>query len=219
MVAVLWLLSRRSSASFEAETVAVLRSRPQSAASVNPVTWIWKPVLAAIESQWHVSVPLVIEQKSESSLQVMPAGSGSLRLTSLAVPGPRLDTVMSNSAVSPALIGSCLAVLTTETSGQSTAIWTGPAELLDESTSTSDETVAVLLIDGHAPVPAVPVRVTCFSAPGAMAPKLQWSTPLVIVQEPPSVPPGAFQATPLGSASLTVTLVELPVPPAATVMV
>src|SRR5689334_3158767 len=57
IVAVLWLLSRRSSASFDAETVAVLVSRPQSAASVDPVTWIWKPVPSAIESQWHASVP------------------------------------------------------------------------------------------------------------------------------------------------------------------
>ena len=105
------------------------------------------------------------------------------------------------------------------TSGQSTVICTGPAELLLESTSTSDETVAVLSIDGHAPVPAVPVRVTCFSAPGAMGPKLQLSTPLVIEQDPPSGPPGAFQATPVGSVSLTVTLLELPVPPAVTVMV
>src|SRR5438552_2520907 len=112
-------------------------------------------------SVWSPTFPVMVHGSPAGWLAIdqlrsAPAGSGSLRLTSLAVPGPRLDTVMSNSAVSPALIGSCLAVLTTETSGQSTAIWTGPAELLDESTSTSDETVAVLLIDGHAPVPAVP---------------------------------------------------------------
>ncbi len=65
----------------------------------------------------------LIEQAALFSVQVMPAGSVSVRVTPLAVPGPALLTVMSNAIGSPALTGDATAFLITVTSGHRTSVW------------------------------------------------------------------------------------------------
>src|SRR5512143_2155785 len=90
-------------------------------------------------------------------------------------------------------------------------------ELLPVFVSPVALTVAVLVMDGQSCEVVVRVSVTLLLVSCAIVPKLQVSTPAVIEQLAASVPPSVH--VPAGSVSETVTLVELPVPPAVTVIV
>ena len=119
---------------------------------------------------------------------------------------------------SPALTVALSAVLVALRSGQFTVIDTGPDELLFALESASAETPAVFSMPGQVSALVVPVRVTCFSSPGCIVPKWQVSTADATAQSPASAPLGASQATLAGRVSVSVTLVESPLPPAVTVM-
>ena len=92
IVVLLWLLPRTLPGSFVAVTLAVFGSVPQSAASVTPVTWMTSTASAAMTPKLQFRTFDVIEHSPLSSVQLTPAGSGSLRVTPLAVPLPMFLT-------------------------------------------------------------------------------------------------------------------------------
>src|SRR5262245_16839245 len=117
----------------------------------------------------------------------------------------------------PATRTGVLVVLVTDTSGQLIVMPTGPDVLLPPSVSMAALTLAVFEIEPQLCAVVVPVSVTFRVAPCATVPKPHVGTSLLIEHAAASGP-DTVQLSPLGSASVMTTLVELPVPPAATVM-
>jgi len=115
-----------------------------------------------------------------------------------------------------------LVVRLTDTSGQLTVIAIGPALLLPLFVSLLALTVAVLLMPGQLAAVVTAFNTIAFDVPAAIVPKLQVSV------VPPATGevgahavasgPATVQLSPLGSASVRMTLAELPLPPAVTVM-
>jgi hypothetical protein len=120
--AVLELFPSTFDGSFEAPTVAVLGSVPQSAASVRPLIWISIDAPAARFANEQLRAPAAIEQPGTGGLiaQFTPEGNVSFTVTFVAFPLPMLLTTIVNAAVWPAPIGLLSAVLTTLTSGHCT---------------------------------------------------------------------------------------------------
>src|SRR5687767_4934779 len=162
-----------------------------------------------------------MEQDVLSSLQIIPAGNVSLSVTSLAVPGPMLVTVIVNTALVPAFIGP-FPSLTTETSGQLTTMF-AVAELFPSTSEPSfvAAPVAVFVSVPQSAASVAPETITVKLAPGAIVPKLQLRMfPAIgFVQEAAPVPPVIAHATPAGSGSFKVTPVADPVPMLLIVMV
>ena len=202
--------------SFEAATTAVFGSVPQSVASVAPVTCTVRVAPSARSPKAQVRTPAAIEQSAESSLQTIPVGSVSVRVTSFAVPGPSLVTRIVNAAVSPASIVPWSAVLSTVTFGQATV-----TDALSESDPSFDVvTLAVLSTAPHVAAVVGEVRCTCLLAPEARVPKLQVRTPAVS-EQPESLPAASivqFRPASVGSVSLTVTPEAEPAPLLVTVI-
>jgi hypothetical protein len=105
----------------------------------------------------------------------------------------------------------------TDTSGWQFTVMVAEALLLFVLVSPVAETVAVLLIDGQSPPVVARLSVTVRVEPLVIVPKLQLSTPAAMEHCAAFAPPSV--QVPAGSVSLTVTLLELPVPPAVTVIV
>ena len=144
-------------------------------------------------------------------------GSGSLRVTALAVPGPALETVTSKTTFSPALIVWASGVLSTVRLG----FW---QLMLASSVSVGalvDFAVAVLSRVVQLSKSVGAVTVTVFDSPAARSPKSQSRVfPTIGLAQSPASGPETTQApeTPLGSGSLRVTPVAVPVPVLETVM-
>ena len=121
-------------ASFVAEAVAVLLTRPQVAEVVGDEMWIVLLRPAPTSPKEQLSTPVLMVQLPPSApptVQLVPVlvGSVSLRLTLWAMPGPALLTTMVNPIVSPAETGLASLVLVTDRSGQLT-VTEAEAELL-----------------------------------------------------------------------------------------
>jgi len=117
----------------------------------------------------------------------------------------------------PATTTGVLVVFVTDTSGQLIAMLTGPDVLFAALVSTAALTLAVFEIDPQLCALVGAVSVTLRVAPCATVPKLHVRTPLLIEQAPASGP-CTVQPSPAGSESVSTTLVELPGPPAVTVI-
>jgi hypothetical protein len=155
-------------------------------------------------------MPAVIEHAAESSLQTIPLGSVSVRVTPLAVPGPSLVTTIVNAAVSPASIVPWSAVLRTVTFGQLTVI----VALSESAPSFDVVTFAVLSTEPHVAAVVGDVMCTCLLPPAAMVPKLQVRTPAAM-EHPESLPAASIvQLRPasVGRVSVTVTPEAEPAP-------
>src|SRR2546421_2882242 len=203
------LFSVAPSASLSAAALAVLSSRPQFAGAVGPVTWTVRDASGARSPKEQLRTPEAIEQSALSSLQLMPAGSGSLTVTLWARPAPMLETTIVKAAVSPALIVPASAVLTILMSGQSTLI--EALSELSSSESVDSLSAAALAVLASSPqfAGAVgPVMCTVRDACDARSPKEQLRTPEAIEQSALS----SLQLMPAGSGSLTVTLWATPAP-------
>src|SRR5262249_17333613 len=103
--------------SLVADTVAVLGTVPQCAGSGTPDRGTTKVAPGGSVPIVHDRTPAVIEQLVLSSLQVIPPGRVSVRVTPAAVPGPALLTVRVKPIGSPALTGLASASLRTLMSG------------------------------------------------------------------------------------------------------
>jgi hypothetical protein len=210
-------LSPRFVPSFVADTHAVLFSVPQFDAVVGPETCTVLTVPLVRFPQLHVNTPPEIEQSLESSAQVIPPGSVSVVTTFVAVPGPSFVVVMVKLAVSPALMLSSAAVLSTRTFGHCTTI-DAESVLSEELFARSfvADTVAVFGSVPQSAASVTPEITTLRTEPLVRLPKLQLSAPLEIEQSFEL----SLHATPDGSGvSLTVTEVAVPGPSLVTVIV
>ncbi len=202
-----------------AVTVAVFVIAGQSRAVAVRLTVTVLLVPEAIVPKVHPSVPEAIAHSSAfapPSVHV-PAGSVSLTVTLLDGPVPPALTMIVNVAVPPALTAA-LPDLAIETFGWQVTAIDAVALLFSKLLSPVALTVAVLAIP-LAQSPATAVRLTVMERelPRVIVPKLHESALLVRVQLAASAP--ARVHVPAGSVSLRVTLLELPVPPAVTVIV
>src|SRR6266480_1575020 len=196
--------------SFVVVTPAVLSTTPQLAAVVDEMMCTDLLSLEPRSPKSQVSTPPAIEQSAESSLQTIPLGSVSVRVTPCAVPGPSLVTTIVNAAVSPASIVPLSAVLRTVTLGQLTVI----DALAESEPSFVVVTFAVLSTEPQVAAVVGEVMCTCLLAPVARLPKLHVRTPLVI-EQPESLPAASIdQFTPGsdGKVSVTVTPDAVPAP-------
>jgi hypothetical protein len=137
-------------------------------------------------------------------------------VTLLDGPVPPALTVMVKVAVPPALTA-VLPDFTIETSGAQFTVMVAEALLLFVFVSPVALTVTVFAIDGQSPPVVARLRVTTFDVPEAMLPKLQVRVPAAMLQLAALAPPRVH--VPEGSVSERVTLLEVPVPPAVTVIV
>ena len=124
--------------SFPKAPDAVLVTRPQSSPVVLLLTWIG-PLLAPEASvakvqsrSWFPTEPVMaqpVKAGSSDQFRPLPAGRSSWMVTTLAMPGPLFDTVMSKPILEPALTGPAgLAVLEISMLGHWTV--TEPVSLL-----------------------------------------------------------------------------------------
>src|SRR6266480_2002650 len=205
-----------STDSFEAATTAVFVSVPQSAASVAPVTCTVRVAPSVRSPKSQVRTPAAIEQSAESSLQTIPLGSVSVRVTPCAVPGPSLVTTIVNAAVSPASIVPLSAVLRTVTLGQLTVIFAVGASSCESACDSFEAaTTAVFVSVPQSAASVAPVTCTVRVAPSVRSPKLQLRTPAVIEHAAES----SLQTTPIGSVSVRVTPLAVPGPSLVTTIV
>src|SRR5215831_5792564 len=178
-------------------------------------------------SVWLGAAPVMLQVPGPAyaglidQLTPVPPGSGSERVTALAVPVPwaaEFDTVMVKPIGSPALTEVASAVLVIDRSGAITTI------VADASTSGWFEADAVAVF-GYVPALPLPVALVTWTeivAPGAMSPKLQasvWLGAAPVTLQVPG-PPNAglidqFTPVPPGSGSDRVTALAVPVPCAA----
>src|SRR5437764_710991 len=168
------------------------------------------------------TVPVIEQAEAvwDSIVQFTPvsAGSGSLTVTAVAVPGPALDTVMVKPTNVPAVTGVASAVLVMARPGPSTTMvaWS--------STDCPLELVALAVLGSEPAFVVGLVRWMLYVAPGAMSPSEHDSTcePAAPASEHP-VPlwDWMVQVTPEseGRVSVTVTSVAVPGPELPTSMV
>ena len=202
-----------------AVTVAVFVIAGQSRAVAVRLTVTVLLVPEAIVPKVHPSVPEAIAHSAAfapPSVQV-PAGSVSLTATSLDGPVPPALTMIVNVAVPPALTAA-LPDLAIETFGWQVTAIDAVALLFSKLLSPVALTVAVLAIPlAQSPSTADRLTVMDRELPGVIAPKSHERALLMSVQFAASAPASAH--VPAGSVSLRVTLLELPVPPAVTMIV
>src|SRR2546428_739093 len=122
-------------------------------------------------------------------------------------------------AVAPAATVGVGVVLLTDTSGHCTVMWIGPEELLLGLVSTSAVTVAVLsspLAQSAAVV--VVLTVTDLLVPAGMVPneQLKMFPPVIFLND--TATPEIYTLSLHDALPICITLVELPLPPAVTVM-
>jgi hypothetical protein len=202
-----------------AVTVAVLPIAGQSPALVVRLSVTVLLVPEAIVPKLQLSAPAPIVHSpalAPPSVQV-PAGSVSLTATLLEGPVPPALTVIVNVAVPPALTAA-LPDLAIETFGWQVTAIDAVALLFSKLLSPVALMVAVLAIP-FAQSTSTAVRLTVIDRelPRVIVPKSHESALLTSVQLAASAP--ARVHVPAGSVSTRVTLLELPVPPAVTVIV
>ena len=188
------------------DNVAVLVRSPQFETDVVAVTFTVVDPGANV-AKLHVSVPDAMAHPATggSIVHVRPAGSGSLRLTDVAVPGPPFVAVTVKVAESPAFTGDG-AVFVTLKFGHCTAI-VAPAVTVEAFPADSD---AVLVRFPQFDVDVVAVTFTC-ADPGAKLPKLHVSVPDVIAH--PATGGLIVQVSTAGSGTDNVAEVAVPGPP------
>src|SRR6185436_7847668 len=165
-----------------------------------------------MEQSW-APVPASIDQSRPGLV-----GNGSSSWTSVATPGPALDTVIVNPTWSAASTDWSSATLVTEMLGQFTVIVTSP--------DSAPPSLVVLALAAFVTTPQVAAVVgeeMCTSAdrPVPRSPKSQVRTPLSIEQSAAFAPPSIDQFRPafVGRVSVNVTPLDVPSPLFVTVIV
>src|SRR5438270_6220658 len=209
-------------------TLAVLLTVAQSCLLVVEVMWIVgslaTPRLAKVQlSTWVPTGPVIAQPVTDGlmlQLRSPPAGSGSLTVTPVAVPGPLLLTTMSKPMPVPALTGPAgLAVLVMWMVGHCTpTLATG--ELAKASLLAT--TVALLLTVAQSAALVEEVTWMAWLVWAPMSPRLQvrvWAPTEPPIEQP--VTDGLMlqsRSSPAGRVSLTVTACAVPGPALLTVM-
>jgi hypothetical protein len=209
--------------SVPAVTVAVLLIVVQLACVVGEVRWTCLLAFDARSPKLQVSVPLVMEQPvSEPAAidQLRPAvvGRVSETVTAIAVPAPLFVAVMRKPIGLPDATLAASAVFVRLIAPQFT-VWLAELKLLSRLTSTRALSMASFVRpSGQSARVAVVLTVMVRVEPFVIVPKLHESRPEVIEQALALAPP-TDHVWPAARASVSVTCVESPVPPAVTTIV
>ena len=209
--------SSTSRTRFDASTVAVFSTVPQSDAAVRPLIVTTSDPPDAIVSHSQVRVPFVTEQaSSRTASQSMFDGSTSVMTTLYAVPWPLLVIVIVKLSLSPALTESWSPTFSITRSGQSTTMLS--VELsgsLTSSTSSTSRTrfdastVAVFSTVPQSAGSVVPLIDTISDSPAAISSHSQVSVPSVTEQASSIV---VSQSIFAGSTSVMTTSYAVPWP-------
>jgi hypothetical protein len=202
-----------------AVTVAVLPIAGQSPALVVrlSVTVLLVPEAIVPKLQLSAPAPIVHSPALAPPRVHVPAGSVSLTATLVDGPVPPAEATIVKVAVPPALTAA-LPRFAIETFGRQVTAIEAVAPLFAGLVSPVAATVAVLTIPfGQSPSAVARLTVMARELAWAIVPKSQESALPARLQLATSAP--ARVHVPAGSVSLRVTLLELPVPPAVTVIV